>query len=121
WESELYERIAAAHAVVLVVTPHWHESKWCFAEFTQARALGKPIFPIVVAPCGDRFVSPDIQQLDLLRDREGGLERLGAGVGGRGGGVVGQGASRARRIPGCSSTSARTRPCTSGATTTSAG
>jgi WD40 repeat protein len=40
------------------------------------RALGKAIFPIIVAPGGERFVAPDIQQLDLLRDREGGLQRL---------------------------------------------
>ena len=76
WEKTLYRRIDGAQAVILAVTPHWHESKWCFVEFAQARALGKAIFPIIVAPGGERFVAPDIQQLDLLRDREGGLERL---------------------------------------------
>ena len=54
----------------------WHESKWCFVEFAQARALGKAIFPIVLAPDATRYVAPDIQQLDFQVDREGGLNRL---------------------------------------------
>ena len=51
-------------------------SKWCFAEFTQARALGKPIFPVIETPAGERLVAKDIQHLDLREDREGGLARL---------------------------------------------
>src|ERR1700754_4361657 len=77
WERELYRKIDSAQAVILIVTPDWHESKWCFVEFAQARALGKPIFPLIVAPCGERYIAPDVQQLDLQRDREGGLDRLG--------------------------------------------
>lgn len=76
WERTLYQQIDGAHAVILVLTPHWLESKWCFAEFTQARALGKSIFPVIVAPGGERFVAPDIQQLDLRIDRQGGLAQL---------------------------------------------
>jgi WD40 repeat protein len=76
WERELYRKIDSAQAMILIMTPAWHESKWCFVEFAQARALGKAIFPVIVAPGGDRFIAPDIQQLDLMRDREGGLERL---------------------------------------------
>jgi WD40 repeat protein len=76
WESDLYEKISICNAVILLLTPNWYASKWCFAEFVQARAAGKAIFPIIFAPCGERFVARDIQQLDLLRDREGGLHRL---------------------------------------------
>ncbi len=78
WEQQLYEQLSRCNAILLVLTPNWHASKWCFAEFVQARSLGKAIFPVVVAPTGDVFVAPDIQQLDLLKDREGGLRRLGA-------------------------------------------
>ena len=77
WERRLYREIAASEAVILILTKNWFESKWCFAEFTQARALGKAIFPIIETPTGEAFVSPDIQHLDLVKDREGGLERLG--------------------------------------------
>jgi hypothetical protein len=76
WERTLYREIARAHAVILIVTANWHASRWCWAEFTQARALGKAIFPIIEAPTGETLVAPDIQHLDLTSDREGGLERL---------------------------------------------
>lgn len=76
WERTLYREIEISEAVIIVQTPNWMESKWCFAEFTQARALGKAIFPVIETPDGDSLISPDIQALDLRKDREGGLERL---------------------------------------------
>jgi WD40 repeat protein len=80
WERTLYREMTSAEAVLLILTKNWFDSKWCFAEFTQARALGKAIFPLIEAPSGDLFVSPDIQHLDLLKDREGGLKRLASGL-----------------------------------------
>src|SRR6185436_4975413 len=77
WERHLYQEIECAQAVILVLTPNWLDSKWCFAEFTQARALGKSIFPVIYAPGGESFVAPDIQSLDLRSDRQGGLDQLG--------------------------------------------
>jgi WD40 repeat protein len=76
WERVLYRKIESTQAMILVITPAWHESKWCFVEFAQARALGKAIFPVVVAPGGERYIAPDIQHLDIQIDREGGLGRL---------------------------------------------
>jgi hypothetical protein len=76
WERTLYREIAHAEAVVLMLTTNWFDSKWCFLEFGQARALGKPIFPLIDSPAAETFVSPDIQHLDLIKDREGGLECL---------------------------------------------
>ena len=76
WERTLYREVEQSQAVIIIQTPNWLASKWCFAEFTQARALGKAIFPAIVAPTGDTLISPDIQALNLLSDRDGGLERL---------------------------------------------
>src|SRR5215218_2386733 len=53
WERTLYREIARSHAIVLIVTAHWHASRWCWSEFTQARALGKPIFPVIEMPSGE--------------------------------------------------------------------
>ena len=76
WERTLYREVEQSQAIIIIQTPNWLASKWCFAEFTQARALGKAIFPAIVAPTGDTLVSPDIQALNLLSDRDGELDRL---------------------------------------------
>src|SRR6516162_799978 len=76
WERTLYRKVEQSQAVIIIQTPNWLASKWCFAEFTQARALGKAIFLVIETPSGDAQISPDIQTLNLLSDREGGLERL---------------------------------------------
>ncbi len=76
WERRLYSEIEQCQAVIIVLTPAWLESKWCFAEFTQARALGKPIFPVIMSPIGERFFAGDIQAVDLVKDGEGGREKL---------------------------------------------
>ena len=76
WERTLYSELSSADAVLLILTRHWFSSKWCFVEFAQARALGKAIYPLIESPAGETFVSSDIQHLDLIKDREGGLDRL---------------------------------------------
>ena len=43
WEQTLYSEIKRTHAILLVLSPNWINSKWCFAEYTQAKALGKEI------------------------------------------------------------------------------
>ena len=48
WEQELYQQMRACRAVVVILTEHWTESKWCFAELALARALGKALLPIAV-------------------------------------------------------------------------
>jgi energy-coupling factor transporter ATP-binding protein EcfA2 len=76
WEKRLYEELARCHAVVLILTPNWLVSKWCFAELQQARALGKVILPIIFSPLGDSYVLPDIQAIDLIDWKQEGLTRL---------------------------------------------
>jgi tetratricopeptide (TPR) repeat protein len=77
WERRLYHELERAQAMILILTSNWFESKWCFAEFTQGRALGKAIFALIEAPTGETsIVSSDIQHLDLTANLEEGLERL---------------------------------------------
>jgi hypothetical protein len=33
WERTLYQEIARAEAVLLILTANWFASKWCFLEF----------------------------------------------------------------------------------------
>ena len=76
WEQMLYDELERAQAVILLLTRNWFESKWCFAEFAQARSRGKAIFPVIVGPGGDQYIGDDLQKLDLTHDRSVGLDRL---------------------------------------------
>ena len=62
WEKRLYEELSRCHAVILVITPSWLGSKWCFAELAQARALGKVILPAICAPLSEPIVLPGIRR-----------------------------------------------------------
>jgi hypothetical protein len=122
WERTLYREVERSQAVIIIQTPNWLASKWCFAEFTQARALGKAIFPAIVAPIGDTLISPDIQVLNLLSDRDGGLERLKRellriALDAR---AASSGTRAARPSQACRLSTRSTRPSISDATTTSA-
>jgi hypothetical protein len=54
--------------VIALLSDNWLTSRWCFTEVTQARALGKPIFPVRVAACDAASVLPDVQHIDLTAD-----------------------------------------------------
>jgi TIR domain len=76
WEKRLYTEISRCHAIILVVTPNWLASKWCFAELTQARALGKVVVPAICRPIGKHKILPDIQAVDLTDWNAEGLKRI---------------------------------------------
>ncbi len=78
WERTLYEQIQGSQALLILQTPNWSASRWCFAEFVQARALGKPIFQVVESDEGaaEKPIATDLQRLDLRHDRPAGLEQL---------------------------------------------
>ena len=66
WEKTLYREVEQSQAVIIIQTPNWLP-QMCFAEFTQARALGKAIFLVIETPTGDAQISPDIQRLNAQR------------------------------------------------------
>ena len=78
WERTLYEQIQRCQALLILQTPNWSASRWCFAEFTQARAVGKPIFQLVQTDeaAAEKPIAADLQRLDLRHDRPAGLEQL---------------------------------------------
>ncbi len=80
WEQELYRQLRACRAVILVCSEHSMSSRWCFAEITHARSLGKPIFPLKVDGCQIDPVLTDRQIIDLRTNRDQGFERLARGL-----------------------------------------
>jgi hypothetical protein len=63
WERELYEKIERCQAMIVVVTPAWLASKWCFAEFTNAQGQGKAVFPIILTPDDVKVIGPELTSI----------------------------------------------------------
>lgn len=92
-------------AVIFLVSPAWRDSKYCFAEFFEAKKLGKRIFGVIVEPIplsqlpdqmtsewqlcdlthSDDPISFTVERLPTLRESvvnfsRAGLERLANGL-----------------------------------------
>lgn len=80
WEQELYDRLRACQAVIVLCSPASMASPWCFAEITHARALGKPVFPLKIADCSIVGLLSDVQVVDRVREPATARERLLAGL-----------------------------------------
>ncbi len=81
WEQKLYQELRLCRAVIVVCSEHLMNSKWCFAEITQARSLGKHIFPIKVKECQIDSILLDSQVVDFLKlGNEKGFEWLHRGL-----------------------------------------
>lgn len=50
WMGALAGAVDRCEAVIFLVSPAWRDSKFCFAEFFQAKNLGKRIFGVIVEP-----------------------------------------------------------------------
>ncbi len=48
WEKELYAKLRECRAVIILCSHASMASRWCFAEITHAKALGKTVFPIKI-------------------------------------------------------------------------
>ena len=78
WEKMLYREIDLSQALIILQTVNWEQSKWCFAEYAQARALGKPIFQLIDGPeaSNTRPIASDLQRLNLSANRAEALAQL---------------------------------------------
>ncbi|MDI5891503.1 TIR domain-containing protein [Halomonas rhizosphaerae] len=77
WEAELYRHLRACQALIVLCSESAMTSCWCLAELSHARALGKRIFPVRIAPCTLRPQLAELQVIDLTREPELGYQRLG--------------------------------------------
>src|SRR6266536_6106014 len=66
WEDELYSELRKADVVVFLSTAASVSSKWCHAELALARALGRPIVPVLLEPGrqGPNLRTPRVAWLD---------------------------------------------------------
>lgn len=80
WEQELYSRLRACRACIVLCSEHSMSSPWCFAEITHAKALGKYVIPVRIAPCTINPILTSRQVLDLTVDVEKGYGSLFAAL-----------------------------------------
>src|SRR5260370_29194641 len=46
WEAVPYSNLIRSHAVIARHSEHWKNSRWCFAEITHAKLLGRAVIPV---------------------------------------------------------------------------
>ena len=80
WEKELYGELRTCSALIALCSKNWLSSRWCFAEATHAKAMGKHIFPIKIGPCEIDSILASIQVLDLTRNPEEAYRSLRRGL-----------------------------------------
>lgn len=79
-EKELYEKLRECRAVIAVCSHSSMMSRWCFAEITHAKALGKTVFPIKIDDLQvDRLIT-SAQVIDVTAGWDEAYQRLEKGL-----------------------------------------
>jgi TIR domain/AAA ATPase domain len=68
WEAELYAQLRRADGVIFLASAESVASKWCFAELSLARSLGRPVFPLRLGTASWLDLLQDVQWIDLTAD-----------------------------------------------------
>lgn len=79
WERELYGQLRKCDGVVFLASAASTTSRWCFAEVSLARALGKAVIPVRVETGARLNLLDDVQWIDLA-DGDYALSRLRHGL-----------------------------------------
>lgn len=83
WERELYKQLYRTDAVIFLASVESVASRWCFAEVSLARSLGRPVFPVRLSDNADLTLLVDVQWTDLRQGEQAfvrlvnGLRRAG--------------------------------------------
>ena len=79
WEKVIYDNLRDCQALLVLCSPNWLQSKWCFAELASAKMSGKQVFPIVLQDCDrsslSEYQAVFISSLDIAK-REEAFKRL---------------------------------------------
>src|SRR5688572_21816209 len=79
WEHDLYLQLRRSDGVVFLASAASTTSRWCFAEVSLARALGKPVFQVRIEPGARLDLLDDVQSVDLA-EGDVALNRLSSGL-----------------------------------------
>lgn len=65
WERAIYERLKQTRAMIVLCSPNWLTSQWCFVELGYAKAMSIAVFPVLLAPCEVGSILSSTQAVDL--------------------------------------------------------
>jgi WD40 repeat protein len=65
WEAELYAQLRRTDGVIFLASADSVASKWCFAELSLARSMGRPVFPLRLDATAWLELLQDVQWVDL--------------------------------------------------------
>ena len=80
WEKELYAKLRECRAVIVLCSHASMASRWCFAEMTHAKALGKPVFPIKIDNVQVDRLLTSVQVIDATAGWDEACQRLEKGL-----------------------------------------
>ena len=80
WEKELYAKLRECRAVIILCSHTSMASRWCFAEITHAKALGKPVFPIKIDDAQVDRILTSAQVIDATAGWDAAYQRLEKGL-----------------------------------------
>lgn len=76
WWTLILEQIRLSDVFLFALTPHAVRSEPCRREYQYARALGKPILPVLLADLEVRTLPPDVQAIQLVPFQDRSREQL---------------------------------------------
>jgi WD40 repeat protein len=79
WERELYAQLRKTDALIFLASAASVASRWCFAELSLARSLGKPVFPLRLEDGAQLPMLEDVQWVNLA-EGDGAFTRLMTGL-----------------------------------------
>ena len=65
WERSIYESLKHSRAMIVLCSPNWLKSKWCYVELGYAKAMAISVFPIIIEPCEVGSTLSATQAIDL--------------------------------------------------------
>jgi formylglycine-generating enzyme required for sulfatase activity len=80
WEKELYAKLRECRALIILCSHASMASRWCFAEITHAKAMGKPVFPIKLDDAQVDRVLTSVQVIDATTGWDAACQRLEKGL-----------------------------------------
>ena len=80
WERELYRQLRKADAIIFLGSSASAESRWCFAEVSLGRSLGRPVFPLSLEAGVRLPLLGDVQWIDLTGREQADLTPLWGGL-----------------------------------------